>query len=151
MNKTIEILRQPRIKVLDQIATLSIEQLNHIPAGFNNNIIWNLGHVVAAQQGVCYARAGLNKVVSDEFFMSFKPDTGPERFYDAAEVDSIKSLMFSTLDQLAADLEKDIFGDYKTWTTRYGFEITNIDDAVRFLPFHDGLHAGYIMSLRKLV
>ena len=151
MNKAIDILRQPRIKMLEGISALSLEQLNHIPAGFNNNIIWNLGHMVAAQQGVCYARAGLNKIISDEFFMSFKPDTKPERFYDAAEFDNIKSLMFSTLDQLAVDLEQHIFDDYKTWVPRYGVEITSIDDALRFLPFHDGLHSGYIMSLKKLV
>ena len=151
MNKTIEVFRQPRIKILDEIAALNLDQLNRIPAGFNNNIIWNLGHMIAAQQGVCYARAGLAKVINDDFFMSFKPDSKPERFYEAADVDNIKSLLFSTLDQLAADLEKGIFGNYKSFTTRYGVEISNIDDAVRFLPFHDGLHSGYIMSIRKLV
>jgi hypothetical protein len=151
MNKAIDILRKPRLQVLNDTAGFSLEQLNHIPAGFKNNIIWNLGHIVAAQQGVCYARAGLEKIISDEFFLTFKPETKPERLYEMADFENIKSLMMSTLDRLEEDLDRDIFGNYKTWTTRYGVEITNINDAVHFLPFHEGLHAGYIMSLRKLV
>jgi len=151
MTKAIAIIKQPRIKILDEIKDFSIEQLNEIPAGFNNNILWNLGHMVAAQQGVCYARAGLPKVIDDAFFMAYKPDSKPEKFIDAAEFEHIKDLMFSTLDQLIADLQNNSFTNYPTWTTRYGVEIANIDEAIRFLPFHEGLHVGYIMSLRKVV
>ncbi len=28
----------------------SLEQLNYIPEGFSNNLIWNAGHIVASQQ-----------------------------------------------------------------------------------------------------
>jgi hypothetical protein len=151
MTKAIDILKQPRIQILNTLKEFSIEQLNDVPAGFNNNIIWNLGHMIAAQQGVCYARAGLNKVIDDSFFMAYKPDTKPEKFIDAAEYDIIKELMLSTLEQFEIDLQKNIFTNYTPWTTRYGVEIRNIDDALSFLPFHDGLHVGYIMSLRKMV
>ena len=52
MNDQIETIRKTRSFLLDYIKELNIEQLNKIPAGFNNNIAWNLGHLVAAQQGV---------------------------------------------------------------------------------------------------
>ena len=29
----------------------NLEQLNTIPKGFNNNLIWNLGHIMVVQQG----------------------------------------------------------------------------------------------------
>jgi hypothetical protein len=151
MTQSIEILKQPRLTILDTIKELSIEQLNDIPTGFNNNIAWNLGHMVAAQQGICYTRAGLNKVIDDTFFNTYKPGTKPENFYDAAELENIKTLMFSTLDQLAIDLQTDMFANYQTFTTRYNVEIANIDGAMKFLPFHEGLHMGYIMALRRLV
>jgi hypothetical protein len=151
MTKAIDIIKQPRIKILDEIKDFSIEQLNEVPAGFNNNILWNLGHMIAAQQGVCYSRMGLPRVIDDVFFMTYKPDTKPEKYIDAAGFDNIKALLFSTLDQLEIDLKNNIFANYPTWTTRYGVEIANIDDALRFLPFHEGLHVGYIMSLRKVV
>jgi hypothetical protein len=45
--------------LLDQIAGLTTEELNQIPRGLNNNIIWNLAHLISGQQGIFYARAGL--------------------------------------------------------------------------------------------
>ena len=60
MTKAIEIIKLPRVHLLDVVKDLSIEQLNHIPDGFNNNIIWNLAHIVATQQNICYKRAGLD-------------------------------------------------------------------------------------------
>jgi hypothetical protein len=151
MTKAIEILKQPRIKILEELQNFSLDQLNDIPAGFNNNIIWNLGHMIAAQQGICYARSGVDKLVSDEFFMAYKPGSKPEKFIDQAEYETIKELLFSTLEQLETDLENNLFVNYTPVMTRYNVELTNIRDAVEFLPFHEGLHIGYIMSLRKVV
>jgi hypothetical protein len=33
----------------------------------------------------------------------------------------------------------------------YGFEVNNIDEAIDYLLYHDGLHTGCIMSLKHLV
>ncbi|TFF41005.1 DinB family protein [Mucilaginibacter psychrotolerans] len=151
MAKQIEIMRQPRIKILSILETFSLDQLNIIPAGFNNNILWNLGHMIAAQQGVCYKRAGLDTWVSDSFFQAYKPDTKPEGYISEEQFDEIKELLMTSLDQLETDLHAGIFTNYPAWTTRYGAEIRDINDAIAFLPFHEGLHVGYIMGLRKLV
>ena len=45
--------------MLGSISSLSPRQLNEIPPGFNNNIIWNLAYLIACQQGVCYFCGGL--------------------------------------------------------------------------------------------
>ena len=149
--ESIEVLRKLRSNVLGLISELSTEQLNKIPDGFNNNIVWNLGHIIAAQQGVCYKRAGLDTIVSEEFFESYRPGTKPQKFVDAEEIEHIKELLFSTLDRFEADAQKGIFTAYTPVVTRYGVELTNITDAVNFLPFHDGFHMGYVMALRRIV
>jgi hypothetical protein len=151
IDKQLDILRQPRLKILSILEGFTLEQLNAIPAGFNNNIIWNLGHMIAAQQGVCYKRAGVETRISDSFFEAYKPDSKPDGFVDAAGFEEIKSLLTTSLNDLKQDLEKEIFSNYPAWTTRYGVEITSIEDAIAFLPFHEGLHIGYIMAMRKLV
>lgn len=149
MNKAIEILKMPRLSLLKLADELTIEQLNKIPGGFNNNIAWNLAHMVSAQQSLCYKRAGLTPFVDEDFVAAYKPETKPEKFIGTAEIDIIKGLLVSTIDQLAIDLENNLFTNYIPWTTRYGVGINNIDEAVSFLPFHDGLHVGYIMALRR--
>jgi hypothetical protein len=151
MRKSIEIVRKPREFILDRIKDLSVEQLNHIPTGFNNNIIWNLAHMISAQQGICYTRAGVPIITDDKYYTPYRPDTKPEGFIDAEEVAIIKELFLSTIDQFELDLSKGIFVNYPTWNTRYGVVMDSIETAISFLPFHEGLHAGCITALKKLV
>ena len=150
MNQTIETLRKTRQYALNMVADLSDEQLNKIPAGFNNNIIWNLGHLVAAQEGVCYKRSGVPTNITEDFFLRYKPGSKPENDADAAEIAMIKELLLSSLD----NLERDHTANKLTmnpWATRYGVEINTIDDGITFLQYHDGMHQGYIAALVKLV
>lgn len=151
MTKAIEIIKLPRLKLLEAVKDLSIEQLNKIPAGFNNNIAWNLAHLVATQQNICYKRAGLDIVIEECFFTPFLSGTKPERFIEAADIDIVKDLFFSTLDQLDTDLQSGKFNNYEAWTTRYGNSINSGEEAVAFLPFHEGIHTGYIWALKRAI
>jgi hypothetical protein len=151
MTKTIEIIKQPRLTVLELIKDLSIEQLNIVPVGFNNNIIWNLGHLVATQQGISYRRAGVDTITSQEFNNTYGAGSKPERFITEAELSEIKELLFSTLDQFVIDYNKTLFNNYTAWTTKSGIDLTNIEDIIKFLPYHEGLHIGVISAQRRIV
>jgi len=59
--------------------------------------------------------------------------------------------LFTTLEQLEADYDNGMIANYNPVVTRYDIELSSIDEAIAFLPFHEGLHIGYIMILRKLV
>jgi hypothetical protein len=151
MNDQIETIRKTRNFLLDYIKELSIEQLNKIPAGFNNNIIWNLGHMVAAQQGVCYLRAGLKISVDEDFFNAYKPGSKPTEYINEQQIEKIKELFFSSLDILKSDYVKGLWTNYSAWSTRYGVELKTIEDAIQFLNFHEGLHLGYVMALKRAI
>ncbi len=141
--------KKVRKLLLDAIHELTTEQLNHIPAGFTNNIIWNMGHVIAAQQGICYRRAGLPLKIESHFFEKFKPGTMPDIFFTSNEIDSVKSLLLSTIDDFEKDYLSKAFNHYEIWTTRYGAEISDIEVAAEFIFFHEGIHLGCVMALKK--
>lgn len=151
IEKTIEILKMPRLGILEQIKDLNIEQLNKIPAGFNNNIIWNLGHIVAAHQGVCYRRANVEPVVDVDFLNNYGGGSKPDNFLGEDQLQLIKELYTSTLDQFVIDYNNNLFANYGAWTTRYGVNLNTIDDVLQFLPFHEGMHIGNIMSMKRVV
>jgi hypothetical protein len=151
MTKAIEIIKMPRLHLLNVIKDLSVEQLNKIPAGFNNNIIWNLAHLVSAQQNLCYKRAGLPVIIEERFLTPYLPDTKPEKFVDADDIEIIKASILSTLDQLEADLQTNKFDNYTPWTTRYGVALNNINEALAFVPYHEGIHNGYIWALKRVI
>ena len=151
MKSQIETIRKTRSFLLEQIKNLSNEQFNQVAEGFNNNIIWNLGHMIAAQQGICYKRAGLPTIISEEFWEKYRSGSKPEGMVSDDEIERIKELLLTSLDKFEVDYDKKIFGNYTTWSTRYGIELTSIDDSIQFLPFHEGLHAGTIVAIKKLV
>jgi hypothetical protein len=143
--------RKVRQLLLDTVSNLTTEQLNHTAHGFNNNIIWNMGHVIAAQQGICYKRAGKALQIDNIFFETFKPGTKPTTFFDSHDIDVIKSLALTTIDDFERDYIQKQFEQYETWTTRFGAEITSIDVAAEFIFFHEGLHTGYVMAMKKVL
>lgn len=151
MLQQFEKLKSARKFLITLIEDLSIEQLNQTPQGFNNNIIWNLAHVVAVQQAVCYKRSGLQPTVQDKYYTPFLPGTKPDGFVGDTDLQTIKTLLISTLDEFESDYKKSFFTNYTSFVTRYGVALDTIDDALYFLPFHEGLHFGTILALKKLV
>ncbi len=151
MTKQINNIKKTREYLLKQIEELSVEQLNKVPQGFNNNIIWNLGHLVAAQQGVCYIRAGLKPALDEKLIAPYRPGTKPEGIVESDDIAIVKELLLSSLNKLEADYQNKEFEQYTTWSTRYGVELSSIEDAIEFLMFHEGLHGGVIMALKKIV
>ena len=153
MNNKIEKIKNTRTFLLDLISGLSIDQLNEIPAGFNNNIIWNTAHLVAAQQRLCYSRSGLPLTVDEKYILEYIPGTKPERYIGADETATIKQLLITTLEQFKSDYNNQVFSNsnYDAFVNRYGVELNAIDDVIDYLPYHEGLHGGCIMALKRLV
>jgi len=151
MKSQIETIRKTRSFLLEQIKNLSNEQLNRVADGFNNNIIWNLGHMIAAQQGICYKRAALPAMINEDFWEKFRTGSKPQGPLSDDEITQIKDLLMTTLDKVQTDYDKKIFGNYTAWSTRYGVEIASIDNAIEFLPYHEGLHAGTIQAIKRRV
>lgn len=154
MNKKIEKIKCFRHFLLKQIASLTTQQLNEIPNKYNNNIIWNLAHLICAEQSMCYVRAGLPIVVDEKYFAPYMPTTKPEAFINEREIETIKELFISSIERLSSDFDKNIFDTYSpsAMTPKvYGVEVATIDDALDFLLYHEGLHGGYIISLKHLL
>ncbi|HMG81412.1 MAG TPA: DinB family protein [Ferruginibacter sp.] len=146
-----EILKLTRQYLLNDIKDLTTDQLNEIPAGFNNNIIWNLAHMLATQQGICYARAGIKLVIDQSLFDAYKPGTKPEKFVDANEVAETKKLFIAMVDRLEIDYANNVFTNFTAFTNRYGFEHRHVDDSINFVLYHEGIHFGVINAMMKLV
>jgi hypothetical protein len=112
MDNRIDKIKKVRQFLIDQVADLTNDQLNRIPNGFNNNIIWNLTHSICAQQGICYLRGGQQAIVPDKFIAPFFTNTKPDKNVEADEIQETKSLYITTIDQLQIDYDKAIFGNY---------------------------------------
>ncbi|TRX23887.1 DinB family protein [Flavobacterium franklandianum] len=151
MNQTFEITRTSRKIVSQFLDYYSLEQLNKIPEGYKNNLIWNIAHIVVTQQLLVYKFSGLPMMVSDELVQKYMKGTKPELDATQADVDEIKYLLLGTVDKTEIDFNNDVFKNYQEYPTSTGFVLNSVEDAMVFNNFHEGLHIGIMMGLRKFV
>jgi hypothetical protein len=151
MQHTFDITNTSR-KILSQfLEKFSVEQLNKIPEGFSNNIIWNIGHIIVVQQMLVYKLSGLPMMISDEMVNAYKKGSKPEHNASQAEVDEIKSLLLKTINQTEVDFNNKIFKIFQEYPTSVDYTIKSAEDAMTFNNFHEGLHIGVIMGIRKFI
>ena len=151
MQATFEINLTSRNLLLQILENHSAEQLNKIPEGFANNLIWNIGHIVTVQQMLVYKLSGLPMIISDEMVETYKKGTKPEREITQEEVNELKKLLFSTLELTKEDFANDIFDEYMEFTTGIGFTVKNAKAAMEFNNYHEGLHTGIMMQIKKFI
>lgn len=152
MDFTFQVLKNTRAIFTKIIDTNSLEDLNKIPKGFNNNIIWNMGHIVVIPQFLAYKFSGLKPLVSDALINKYKKDTKPERDLNQEEVNEIRDLLVSTFEKTQEDYIQGVFENYDAYmVSTTGNTLNNIDEALQFILTHEGIHYGYILALLKAV
>ena len=151
MKRKFDDLLQTRKLLLKITANLSNEQINKIPESFNNNIAWNMAHLVVTQQLLCYRNSGLKCLVSEEMIEKYQKGSAPNGKITAEEFDEIKELLLKLPVKLEDDYEVGIFQNYKTYLTSIGVTLNTIDDAVQFNMYHEGIHLGVILQLLKFL
>ncbi|RMA66152.1 DinB family protein [Ulvibacter antarcticus] len=140
-----------RIIFLQQLETLSLEQLNAIPTGFSNNIFWNIKHVVVTQQLLVYGLSNLPMQVSETEVNAFRKGTKPNQEATKEDVELLKNQLLSTLEQTKNDYKNGIFKTYNEYTVTTKSTLTSAEDAIIFNNFHEGIHLGYILALKHLI
>jgi predicted transcriptional regulator len=127
----------------------TLEELNKVPEGFSNNIIWNIAHVIVTQQLLVYRNSDLPMFVSDNMVEKYKKGTKAEVEVSRAEIEEIRSLLFSSLEKLVEDYNNGLFKNYNEYTVSTKSTLTNAEEALEFNNFHEGIHLGYILALKK--
>ena len=151
MHEAFNITLQNRKVLEDYLQNYSLEQLNKVPQGFNNNLIWNIGHIIVVQQLLVYKLSGLPTMISDEMISKYQKGTRPEADVTQEEVDEIKQLLYVTVEQTQADFHNQIFKTYHEFTNNLGFTIRSAEGAVAYNYYHEAMHLGMMMSIRKFV
>ncbi|MFV0573036.1 MAG: DinB family protein [Xanthomarina gelatinilytica] len=131
------------------LETFTLEELNKVPKGFNNNIIWNIAHTIVTQQLLVYNLSGLPMLLTNDMVEKYRKGTKPGQDVTWAEVDLIKGLLFSTIEKTKEDYNNNVFETYNEYTVTTKSTLTNVDEAIDFNNFHEGIHLGYILALKR--
>ncbi|HEY8401038.1 MAG TPA: DinB family protein [Cytophagaceae bacterium] len=151
MNFIFEATARIRQNCLDAIKDLSIEQLHCIPKGFNNNIIWQLGHLPVTQQILVYIRTNQPIRIPEGLLPLFRKGTSPKEWNKPADLKEISELMKITAEAVKTDYEKGLFKNYEEYQTSSGLILRNVEDALLYNYGHENLHYGNILAMKKLL
>lgn len=151
MEKEFKVTRSSREIYSRFFDNYTAEQLNKIPQGFNNNLIWNIGHIVVSQQMLVYTGSGQEPMVSKDFIARYMCGSKPERDATPEEIAEIRALLFSAIEKTEEDYRNGLFTTYMERKTELGFLLTSPEDAIVFNNYHEGIHLGIMMQLRKFL
>jgi len=145
-----EKLRFTRVYTLKVLGSVSKEAVDVIPAGFNNNILWNAGHVLGAYEQLLYANTGDAGKLPKEFVDFFKGGTKPGDWQaEPPSYEEIVTLLEQQVEQVISTYEGRLDEIISKEMKLGSFEIKTVRDMISFNIFHEGLHAGLINGLKR--
>lgn len=140
-----------RQNLLEVLRNTSRRDLLLIPDGFNNNIYWNIAHTVATQQLLHYYLSGNAFRIDQYWIETYKKGTLPNLDVPQSEIDDLAFLLTETSKILMKDYDADFFADYTSYTTSFGLDLKNIQDAIVFNNMHEAQHLGYAMAQKRAI
>lgn len=146
----IEALRQTRHNLLKTVEAYTIDEMNVVPEGFNNSLLWNLGHVWVTQKMLHYGLSGLPLNIEDELVNQFRKGS-KAIVWKEETLSRIKSDFLQSIDDLERDLNANIFKEFRPYRTSYNVELESLDDALWFNNMHEAMHLGYMLAMRKSI
>lgn len=151
MERQFHIMRENRTAFIRLVEELTIEELNEIPDGFNNNIAWNFNHMVTVLVVLNYWRAGVAHSMPKERIEKYGRGTRPEGTIGQEELNYYKEHAIHLVNQFEKDWNEGKFSRYEPFNTSLGVSVVNNEDSLHYTAAHDFLHYGYAMALRRLV
>lgn len=150
INKQYEMIRGFTLSMIDH---LNEEMIDIVPVGHNNNILWNVGHILLAQDFLLYGWEQAAKIVKPGYAELFNQGTKPADW--KGEVPSLATLA-ADLQAQKSRIEND-FGHRwdeplpKPFVLRPGVEMATYGEVMMFTLYHEGWHVGYIQSLKRAI
>ena len=142
ITKQIDFLKNQRSNLLLQISKLSNEELTFIPEGSNNNILWNLGHILVIPQHYFYVANGHTALVEQYYIQHYMSGTRPLANDIDKEYKTIKELLLPTADLLKDDYDKGMFNNFRAFGNK------DFIETLELLTKHE---AGHITKINQIL
>lgn len=139
-----------RAYFLHQLEGVSDERLVKVPEAIGHSILWNLGHIVYSQYSMVYKPCGLAIPLPDTYEAMFKGGTSPKNWVSTPKISDVMDHMRDSSKIVARELSKGTFDGF-TQLDLAGTKLTSIEQVLGFHLYHEGIHLGMCMELKKLV
>jgi hypothetical protein len=137
-----------RERTLQQLEATTEETADQMPPGYRNTLRWNLGHILTVQETLCLKLAGDSFDLPETYPAFFANGTKPADWQ--AEPPSLDTLKLQLTEQSLRIKQKlaDRLGEKLAQPFR---GIETVGGIIVFSLYHEGLHTGYMMAMRKTI
>ena len=151
MDKLFETAVFTRKSLLQILDSMTEEQIVKIPESHRNSVFWNVAHLMVTQQLLTYRLSGLPLHIDEVFVERYGKGSEATEEVSDQDIEFVKKNIVLLCEESQQDYDKGLFRNYKPYMTSTGIELTSVEEALKFSAFHDGIHLGVILSLKKLV
>ncbi|MCC2686475.1 MAG: DinB family protein [Paenibacillaceae bacterium] len=118
------------------------------PAGFNNTIRWNLGHILTTQEGLLFGRANEPMNIPGHYRELFGNGTKPADW--TVEPPTLAELI-AQLKEQPARIRETFAGKLDNKVDKPFQELETIGNIALMTIYHEGTHVGYIMAIKRAI
>ncbi len=154
MNRQIELYQWTRTNLISLLEPMTHEQLNQIPNGFSNNLIWHAGHIHFVQQYLIYHLCGSQMDLPPSFADKYGSGSRADGNVASSECTTILSLLKKYHVQTVTDMSQDRFQSFTPFSGSYfdvDYHLSNFEEAFGYNNIHEAVHLGYMRSMAKML
>ena len=142
--------RTTRWHMAREIEDLNPEQMLAIPPGREDNIIWNVGHLLCSLSRLTYAFSGFPLPIPEDYLGLYGKGTSAKEWDEIPDVGQCLELFNEMPGRIETDYRAGRFQEYQSLTIGPN-DINSVEEAVAFHCFHEGLHIGMVITLKDLM
>jgi hypothetical protein len=132
--------------------SLPEDQINLIPKGFNNSIIWNFGHILIVQEQLAVNFGKIKPQLPSVYLHYFGQHTDPSSWKDAPpRYSDILSFLKSQTKHIIESLGTRIDEKLTKPFNRNGLSMHTIGELLIYSVYHEGVHIGTVNSMVKVI
>lgn len=152
MEYALNVINSIRQKAISLAKELSADQLNKIPAGFNNNIAWNLGHLIVSGYSLLFRTSGVQKDYTIPFIEKYGKGSAPITPTTPGELAELENLSNQFIPIISEGIKAGIFKNIQPFTTQtFGAPVNTIIELVTTIALHDVLHFEVMRNYKRIL
>lgn len=140
------LVEKGRQRLMDAAAKCPAEARGVVPAGFNNNAHWQLGHIVTIADGLIFGLAGLERTVPAHYRTYFGNGTKPADWdANVPSWEELVGVLQQQSERILGLAEKRDAAVKENF-----FKGETLEEALLFNLNHEAVHTGQLSALIRL-
>jgi hypothetical protein len=126
--------------------------LQEVPNGFNNNILWNLGHLIVATENLLFKASGRETHHPEGYEEAFGGGTSPKTWTaEPATKNEVLSHLVEQSKRISTTFEGHVGDALPKELTIAGIEMKTVRDLLEFTMIHETMHFTTIRLYNKIL